>query len=119
MSFAVGYLEIVTPDVDTVCEIYAAANGVEFSGPVAELGGARMAVLSSGRPAKVGIRAPMRDTEAPVVRPYLLVDDAAAAIEAVRAKGAEIAVPPMEIPGQGTCAIYLLGGVEHGIWQNP
>ena len=31
--------------------------------------------------------------------------------------GAELALPPMEIPGHGTIALYLLGGNEHGLWQ--
>ncbi len=112
----IGYLEIVTPEVAAVCATYAKAYGVEFSEPVPALGNARTARLPGG--ARLGIRAPMRDTEAPVVRPYFLVDDVAAAIEAARAEGAEIAVPPMALPGQGICAIYLQGGVDHGIWQH-
>ena len=59
----------------------------------------------------------MRDTEKPVVRPYLLVDDIHAAVKAAEAQGAEVAIPPMELPGQGTFAIYLLGGIDHGLWQ--
>lgn len=31
--------------------------------------------------------------------------------------GAVIAVPPMTIPGHGTCAIYFQGGVQAGLWQ--
>ena len=30
---------------------------------------------------------------------------------------AEIAHPPMELPGHGTFAIYLQGGIHHGLWQ--
>ena len=112
----IGYLEIVTPEVAGVCATYAAAYGVEFSDPVPALGQARTAALPGG--GRLGIRAPMRDTEAPVVRPYFLVEDVAAAVEAARAAGAEIAVPPMPLPGQGVCAIYLQGGVEHGLWQH-
>ncbi|MCG6990067.1 MAG: hydroxylase, partial [Gemmatimonadetes bacterium] len=37
----------------------------------------------------------------------------AAAVEA----GAEVAHPPLEIPGHGTFAIYIQGGVHHGLWQ--
>ena len=29
----------------------------------------------------------------------------------------EVAHPPMEIPGQGTFAIYIQGGIHHGLWQ--
>ena len=112
----IQYLEIVTPDVDSVCATYAEQHGVTFGEPVAALGNARTAPLPGG--GRVGVRAPMRETEAPVVRPYMLVDDIAAAVAAAEAAGAQIALPPMELPGEGTCAIYIQGGVEHGLWQN-
>ena len=60
----------------------------------------------------------MRDTETPIVRPYILVEDIAAAVKVADEAGAVIALPPMEIPGQGMFAIYILGGIEHGLWQN-
>jgi len=28
-----------------------------------------------------------------------------------------VALPPIEIPGQGTFSVYILGGIEHGLWQ--
>ena len=31
--------------------------------------------------------------------------------------GAEIAHPPMELPGHGKFAIYIQGGSHHGLWQ--
>ena len=111
----VYYLEIVTKDVDAVCAAYAAAHKVQFSGPVAALGKARTATLADG--GLVGVRAPLRETEQPVVRPYWLVDDINAAVAAVVQAGGQIAHPPMEIPGHGTFAIYFLGGNEHGLWQ--
>jgi hypothetical protein len=52
-----------------------------------------------------------------VVRPYWLVDDIDAAVAAVVQAGGQIAHPPMEIPGHGTFAIYVLGGNDHGLWQ--
>lgn len=33
------------------------------------------------------------------------------------AQGAFIALPPLEIPGKGTIAIYIQGNVDHGLWQ--
>jgi uncharacterized protein len=65
----------------------------------------------------VGVRAPLRETEEPVVRPYWLVDNIEAAVAAAVEAGGEIAHPPMEIPGHGTFAIYLQGGIDHGFWQ--
>ncbi|MCB9857554.1 MAG: hydroxylase [Phycisphaerales bacterium] len=109
------YLEIVTKDVDAVCAAYTAANGAEFSKPVTGLGNARTAKMPGG--GWVGVRAPMRDTEEPIVRPYWLVDDIKAAIAAAEKAGGQVAVPPMEIPDYGSFAIYLQGGVNHGLWQ--
>lgn len=111
----VQYLEIVTPDVDAVCAAYERLHGVTFSAPDAGLGNARTAALSGG--GMLGVRAPMHETEQPIVRPYLLVDDIEAAAQAAAEAGGEIAHPPMEIPGHGTFAIFITGGVHHGLWQ--
>lgn len=111
----IQYLEIVTTAVDAVCAAYEAATGVEFSALDARFGNARTAELPDG--GLVGVRAPLRETEAPVVRPYWLVDDVAAAVAAAESAGGKIALPPMEIPGLGRLAIYLQGGVDHGLWQ--
>jgi predicted enzyme related to lactoylglutathione lyase len=111
----VHYLEIVTPEVDGTCEALESIRGVSFGEPIPELGHARTAPLNSG--GRIGVRAPMRATEEPVVRPYLLVEDIEAAVDAAQAAGGEIAMPPTEIPGQGKFAIYILGGIQHGLWQ--
>ncbi len=110
------YLEIVTKEVDAVCATYAAANGVRFGKPDARFGNARTAALLGGW--LVGVRAPMRETEEPIVRPYWLVDVIEPAVAAaVKARG-ELAHPPLEIPGGlGTFAIYIQGGINHGLWQ--
>ena len=112
----VQYLEIVTPKVDALCQQYSTAHGVTFSEPEANFGGARTAELSGG--GKIGIRGPLRDTETPVVRPYMLVDDIKAAVESAAEAGAEVAMPPMEIPDHGMFAIVIHGGIECGFWQN-
>lgn len=115
-SMRVQYLEIVTPDVEETCESLAEIHDVEFSEPVAELGMARTAAMPDG--GLLGVRAPMRDDEDPVVRPYLLVEDIEAAVASAEAAGAEIAIPPMELPGgRGTFAIYLHGGIQYGLWK--
>lgn len=114
-AMKVQYLEIVTPSVNETCEALAKAHGVVFGEPIAEFGNARTANLKGG--GRIGVRAPMRATEEPVVRPYVLVDDIEAAVKAAETAGAEVAIPPLEIPGQGTFSIYILGGIEHGLWQ--
>lgn len=109
------YLEIVTREVEAVCAAYASTNNVQFGEPDPSLGNARTAALAGG--GLVGIRAPLRETEEPVVRPYWLVQDIRSAVAAVVQAGGKVAVPPMEIPAHGTIAIYLQGGNEHGLWQ--
>ena len=111
----VHYLEIVTTEVDAVCSAYAAANSLEFGEPKPELGNARTATRQGG--GMIGVRAPMHDAEDPVVRPYWLVDDIESAVASAAEAGGDIALPPMEIPGHGKCAIYILGGAQHGLWQ--
>jgi uncharacterized protein len=115
MAMRVQYLEIVTKEVDAVCAAYASALNVRFGEPDAGLGGARTASLAGG--GLIGVRAPLRATEDPVVRPYWLVADIDAAVAAAVQEGGAIAVPPMEIPGHGKFAIYLQGGNDHGLWQ--
>ena len=112
----IQYLEIVTSDVDAVCATYEKAHGVSFSDPVASLGGARTAELSDG--GRIGVRAPMHEAEDPVVRPYILVADVEAAAKTAEEAGAEIAHPPLEIPGQGKFAIFIQGGIQHALWQS-
>ncbi|MFH1754806.1 MAG: hydroxylase [Candidatus Latescibacterota bacterium] len=111
----IHYVEIVTKDVEAVCTAYAATNGVHFGEPDAGLGNARTTALPGG--GLIGVRAPMHEAEEPVVRPYWLVDDIATAIAAAVEAGGEVAHPPMEIPGHGTFAIYIQGGIHHGLWQ--
>ncbi|MFG0317693.1 MAG: VOC family protein [Planctomycetota bacterium JB042] len=111
----VQYLEIVTPDAEATCANLAALHGVGFSDPVPMLGGARTARLEGG--GRIAVRGPLRPDESPVVRPYLLVDDIAAAVKAAEEAGAVIAHPPFELEGHGTFAIFIQGGIEHGLWQ--
>jgi predicted enzyme related to lactoylglutathione lyase len=111
----VYYLEVVTHDVDAVCRWYEVSQGAGFSDPDELLGGARTCVLSDG--SLVGVRGPMRDNEDPVVRPYWLVDDIESALAKAENEGAQIAMPPIEIPGRGKFALFIMGGNDHGLWQ--
>lgn len=111
----IQYLEIVASDVDAVCAAYEAAHGITFGSADPLLGGARTAPLPDG--GSIGVRGPLRDTEGPVVRPYWLVDDIEAALDAATRQGAVVAHPPLAIPGKGTFAIAIQGDVEHGFWQ--
>jgi predicted enzyme related to lactoylglutathione lyase len=111
----VHFLEFVTSDFEATCANLAQVHGVTFGDPVPEFGGARTAELANG--GMISVRAPMRDTEDPVTRAYLLVEDIEAAAKAAAEAGCEIAMPPMELPGHGKFAIYLHGGIQHGLWE--
>jgi len=111
----VQYLEIVTPNVEEMCSSYSQTLDISFSPPVAELGGARTTTLSNGT--TLGIRASMHDAEEPTTRPYYLVDNIEKAVNEAEESGAEVVVPPMEIPGHGKCAIIMLGSIQSGFWQ--
>jgi len=111
----VYYLEVVTPNVEAVCAYYSQTLAVSFSETIGELGGARTATLAGG--GLLGVRAPMHDAEEPTTRPYYLVPDIDKAVSEATSAGAEIAVPPMEIPGRGKCAILFMGATQSGLWQ--
>ena len=87
----IHYLEIVTSHVDAVCAAYESAHNIKFGSPDPLLGGARTAPLPDG--ASIGVRAPMRDTEAPIVRPYWLVDNIESALAAASKQGATSRTP--------------------------
>lgn len=114
-AMLVQYLEIVTPDVEATCDALEEMHGVTFGEPAPGLGNARTAALEGG--GRIGVRAPLREDEEPVVRPYVLVDDIDVAARAAVEAGGEIAHPPMEIPGHGKFAIYIHGGIHQGLWQ--
>jgi len=111
----VHYLEVVSHDVEAVCKAYELAHSVSFGEPDELLGGARTCELPDH--SIVGIRGPLRDTEEPIVRPYWLVEDIEKSVAQIEAAGATIAMPPMQIPGKGQFAIYILGSNDHGLWQ--
>ena len=114
-AMLVQYLEVVTADVDATCSALEKLHGVSFGKPEASLGNARTATLRGG--GQVGVRAPMREDEESVVRPYMLVDDIEAAVKAAETAGGEIAMPATEIPGHGKFAIYFQGGIQYGLWE--
>ena len=109
------YLEVVTPDIDAACNLYSKMYGVKFGDPIQSFGGARTAKLDGG--GMIGIRGPLRKTEEPVVRFYVLVDDIKKAVAAAKEAGAKIAMGPMKIGGQGQFAVLIHGGIESGLWQ--
>ncbi|HKI77768.1 MAG TPA: hypothetical protein VKA26_04435 [Ignavibacteriaceae bacterium] len=111
---SVHYLEIVTPDVESVCNLYTKSYGWEFQA-IPELGNAQVAEFPDG--SLCGIRAPMSEMEKPIVRTYLRVGDLETSVKKAAESGANILLGKMELPRRGIIAIYEIGGIEHGIWQ--
>ena len=114
-AISVQYLEVVTADVDATCSALERLHGVTFGEPDAALGNARTAPLTGG--GWIGVRAPMREDEEPVVRPYVLVEDIEAAVKAAEAAGGEFAMYATEAPGLCKFAIYFQGGIQYGLWE--
>lgn len=115
-AMLVQYLEVVTADMDATCSALERLHGVSFGEPEAALGNARTATLKSG--GRIGVRAPMRADEEPVVRPYVLVDDIEAAVKVAEAAGGVFAMYATEVPGHGKFAIYVQGGIQYGLWEH-
>jgi hypothetical protein len=111
----VHYVEIVSNDVDTLTVLYERMHGLSFGPPDPDLGQARVATQADG--ALVGIRKPLSAREQPIVRTYLAVEDIQQAAKSAQESGATIAYPPTRQGDQGTFAIVIQGGVEHGLWQ--
>lgn len=112
---SVHYLEIVTPEVESACNLYARSYGWDFQPMAQQLGNAFVARLPGG--SLCGIRAPMHADEKPIVRTYLRVTDIKTAVESAAQLGANILLERMEIPEHGIIAIYEHGGIQQGLWQ--
>ena len=115
MEHSVRYLEIVTPDVRSMCDLYTKTFGWNFQPESPELGNARVAELQNG--SLCGIRAPMSLAEKPTVRMYLRVSNIEDSVKKVAQLGAKMLLERMEIPGHGIIAIYEIGEIEKGLWQ--
>ena len=111
----IHYLEIVCRDVSAQCAALERIHGLSFGPPVADLGEARVAFAADG--SLIGVRAPMAEHEQPVTRTYLEVDDMARAVKDAEAAGAEFAYPPTKQGDTGTWAIYFVGDIQIGLWQ--
>lgn len=112
---SIHYLEIVTPDAESLRTFYEQCHGFEFRSKDPVLGNAYVATLPGG--VMFGIRAPMHGSEKPVVRTYVRVKSLDASVQIAAREGAKILLDRMELPGHGIIAIFELGGTEHGLWE--
>lgn len=111
----VHYLEVVTHEVDSTCALYASLWDISFGEPVADLGQARTAKRPDGT--LIGVRKPMAEHEAPIVRTYVEVKDIQAAAKSAEKQGAMIAYAPTKQGESGTFCIVIHDGLQHGFWQ--
>lgn len=109
------YVEIVAENVAQQCKVLEQVHGVSFGQEVPELGLAKVAKTANGT--LIGVRAPLTDHEQPIVRVYFAVDDITRAIREAESAGAVIAYPPTKQGDTGTWAIYILDGIQSGLWQ--
>lgn len=114
-TMAVGYLEIVTSDVDAACALNESLHGLSFGPKDEALGHARAAKMPVGT--LIGIRQLLAAHEGPIVRTYLAVDEIDSAVKAAEERGAMIAYPPTKQGEHGTLAIVIQDDVQHGLWQ--
>ncbi len=109
------YVEIVSEAVEQQCSLLEQVYGLKFGNEVAELGNAKVATTANGT--MIGVRAPMAEHEKPITRLYFEVDDINEAVKKAKAAGAMIAYPPTKQGKTGTWAIYILDGIQYGLWQ--
>lgn len=111
----VHYVEIVSKAVDEQRKVLEQVHGLSFGPEDQDLGQAKVAKTADGT--LIGVRAPLADHEQPIVRIYFAVDDITEAVRAAEAAGAVIAYPPTKQGETGTWAIYILDGIQYGLWQ--
>jgi len=120
---AVHHVSLLVSDTGRALEFYRDLLGLEVDGsrPDMDYPGAWLRV-GSAQIHLLELPDVLRGTERPEHggrdRHFaMLVDDLDAAAAAAVTGGGEIAHPPMEIPGHGKFAIYIQGGIHHGLWQ--
>ena len=109
------YVEIVAKSVDRQCKALEQVHGLSFGPEDQDLGRAKVAKTANG--VMIGVRAPLAEHEQPIVRIYYVVDDITNAVKAAESAGAVIAYPPTKQGETGTWAIYILDGIQYGLWQ--
>lgn len=115
---AVHYIEYVVKDPEKLVRAFENQHGWRFA-QAPELAGSWVADLPGG--GLCGIRGPMNEDEERglVVRTYMRVADLDRAVATARDNGATIALPSMDVGKYGTIAIYVIEGVQQGLWQVP
>ena len=109
------YVEIVSNNVEQQCNALEQVHGLSFGPMVQDLGQGKVAKTANGT--MIGVRTPMAEHEQPIIRVYFAVDDITKAVKAAETAGAVVAYPPTKEGKTGTWAIYILEGIQYGLWQ--
>jgi len=109
------YVEIVSNNVDQQCNALEQVHGLSFGPMIQDLGQGKVAKTANGT--LIGVRVPMAEHEQPIMRVYFAVDDITKAVKAAETAGAVVAYPPTKEGETGTWAIYILDGIQYGLWQ--
>jgi predicted enzyme related to lactoylglutathione lyase len=113
---SVHYIEYVVKDPEQLVRAFEKQHPWRFA-QASELAGSWVAELPGG--GLCGIRGPMNDDEKRglVVRTYVRVADLDRAVAIARENGATIAIESMSVGKYGRIAIYVIEGVQQGLWQ--
>ena len=111
-----SHFEVITNDVDGTKTFYEKAFGWKFQTFGPEFNNYVMGNLPNGT--TCGIRTPENAEEKPGMLNYVLVKDVQQAVKDAKSLGAQVIAEPMEIPGMGWMAVYLVHGVPNAVWQS-
>lgn len=111
------HFEVITTDVDGTRKFYEKAFGWKFQTFGPEFGNYVMGELPNGT--TCGIRLPeAAQGEQPGILNYVLVKDVKQAVKDAKGLGAKVVAEPMEVPGMGWLAVYLVHGVPNAVWES-
>lgn len=111
------HFEVITTDVEGTRTFYEKAFGWKFQTFGPDLGNYVMGELPNGT--TCGIRPPeTAQSEQPGILNYVLVKDVKQAVKDAKGLGAKVIAEPMEVPGMGWLAVYLVHGVPNAVWQS-
>jgi predicted enzyme related to lactoylglutathione lyase len=105
---AFSWSELITPDPEGVADFYRHVFGWTHQTTPMPNGAYTVFAVEGGNPTGIaGAMAPPVEGMPPVWGVYFMVDDAAATVEAARARGAQVVLEPTEMPGVGVLATIV------------
>ncbi len=113
-----SWFDLMTPDLEGARKFYGDLFGWTYLVGPAEMGYYTMCKVGDANAAGMGLRP--KDAPYPTVWSiYFKSTDINASVEAVKANGGQVTVPPMEVPGAGHMAVCIdPTGAAFGFWQD-